>query len=248
MSDIVRVEQSNINCKGYGTIPKLVMQDKRLHIISKAIYAYFKSFAGSGESCFPSREKMCDDLNISKDTLSKYIKPLCDYRYISIEQAREKGKFSHNIYTIHDSILDNEDIVYENIGYGTLDTNNNNILNNNNNKNYSISSSSNIYNYIEENFGRTLYPIEYELIGLWEDNDLTRHAIKQAVLNGVNSVKYIDRILQSYKAKDITTVEQAVREEERFNNQKNNKGKYVDKSIGSDWWEEQWNQLIQKDS
>ncbi len=32
----------------------------------------------------------------------------------------------------------------------------------------------NIYTYIEENFGRTLSPIEYEEVSMWEDNELTR--------------------------------------------------------------------------
>ena len=45
-TDILRVE--GINCKGYGIIPKAVMLDQRLTIQAKAIYAYFRSFAGAG--------------------------------------------------------------------------------------------------------------------------------------------------------------------------------------------------------
>ena len=37
-----------INAKGYGTIPKLVMKDRRLTAQAKAIYAYFCSYAGCG--------------------------------------------------------------------------------------------------------------------------------------------------------------------------------------------------------
>ena len=74
----------------------------------------------------------------------------------------------------------------------------------------------NIYNYIESNFGRTLSPIEVEVIDTWEDNDLTRYAIKQAVLNGAYSVKYIDKILFNFEKKGIKSVQQAQENEKSF--------------------------------
>lgn len=89
-----------INSKGFGTISKLVMQDQSLDIRAKAIYAYLNSFAGSGDTCFPSRDKICRDLCISKNTLSKYMKQLIEAGYISVSQAKNNGKFSHNVYTI----------------------------------------------------------------------------------------------------------------------------------------------------
>lgn len=63
-----------------------------------------------------------------------------------------------------------------------------------------------IYEYIETNFGRTLNPIEYEEISKWEDNELTRYAIKTAVLNNAYSIKYIIAILNNWKAKNLKTV------------------------------------------
>lgn len=80
--------------------------------------------------------------------------------------------------------------------------------------------STTIYDFIEENFGRTLSPIEYEEISKWEDNELTRYAIKQAVLNGKYNIKYISRILDSYKTKKIKTVQQAQQDEESFKKKK----------------------------
>ena len=78
----------------------------------------------------------------------------------------------------------------------------------------------NIYSFIEENFNRTLSPIEYEEISTWEDNELTRYAVKQAVLNGAYNVKYISRILQSYSMKNIKTVQEAQKSDEEFQNKK----------------------------
>lgn len=78
----------------------------------------------------------------------------------------------------------------------------------------------NIYEYIESNFARTLSPIEYEEISQWEDNDLTRYAIKQAVLNGAYSIKYITKILYNYEKAGIKTVQQAQEKEKKFKNKK----------------------------
>lgn len=120
-----------INSAGFGVIPKIVMQDKRLHISAKAIYAYFTSFAGGGDSCFPSRNKVCFDLGISNDTFGKYLRQLVDCGYINITQEKVNGRFSHNVYTLCGAILpcpkisDTEDFVH-----GNLDTNNNSIKNN----------------------------------------------------------------------------------------------------------------------
>lgn len=77
-----------------------------------------------------------------------------------------------------------------------------------------------IYDFLEQNFGRTLNGIEIEMIKEWNDNELTRYAIKQAVLNGKYNVKYINTILVNYKNNSITTVQQAQEEEKKFKSKK----------------------------
>ena len=129
-----------INSKGFGIIPKLIMQDRTIHATAKCIYAYFCSFAGAGDTCFPTRKKICFDLGISIDTFGKYLKQLIEHGYIKSEQIKENGRFSHNVYTLCSTISpctkisDTENTVYED-----LDTNNNNNKNNNIYKNNSNS-------------------------------------------------------------------------------------------------------------
>lgn len=95
-----KIIMQGINSKGFGIIPKLVMQDRRLTIQAKAIYAYFCSYAGNGETAFPSRDKIFFDLGIKKQAYYKHFNLLKEYGYIEVEQVRESGKFKHNIYTI----------------------------------------------------------------------------------------------------------------------------------------------------
>jgi len=97
--DLLRVE--GVNAKGFGIIPKLVMQDPRLTRDAKAIYAYICSFAGAGTTAFPSTEKMCRDLGFGKhETMKKHRDLLEKYGYIKVEQQRENGKFARNVYIL----------------------------------------------------------------------------------------------------------------------------------------------------
>lgn len=89
-----------------------------------------------------------------------------------------------------------------------------------NNNSSSIEKCDTIYDFLEQNFGRTLNSIEIEMIREWNDNELTRYAIKQAVLNGKYNVKYINTILVNYRNNSITTVQQAQEEEKVFKSKK----------------------------
>ena len=82
-----------------------------------------------------------------------------------------------------------------------------------------------VYSIIEKNFGRTLNSIEYQEISLWPDNELTRYAIKQAVLNGKYTIKYISRIIDAYKRENIRTVQQAQEREREYNEAKKKRNK-----------------------
>ena len=63
----------------------------------------------------------------------------------------------------------------------------------------------NIYNVIEEEFNRKLSPIECETIDDWKKNgyanDLIKEAVREAILNGANSLRYIDKILFEWNKK-----------------------------------------------
>ena len=100
---------------------------------------------------------------------------------------------------------------------------NNNILNTINNNKYTTT----IYDYLQEN-GFVLTPIQLEVVENWEDTDLTRYAIKQAVLNNKFNINYIDKIIYSYKKDNVKSVQEAMQREEEFKKQKDNyyKNKY----------------------
>lgn len=101
--DIIQVQ--GINSQGYGIIPKMVMQDKRLTIQAKAIYGYFCSYAGAGKTAFPGRAKIMADLKVSKESYYKHFNLLKECGYIEAYQEKdENGAFCRNVYTLVESI------------------------------------------------------------------------------------------------------------------------------------------------
>ena len=95
-----RGSMDGVMSKGYGTIPKLVMQHEDLSIEAKAIYAYLASFAGAGDTAYPSVSIMCKHLGISRDRFYRHRKSLLDNDFIRIEQHQSEGGWSNNIYTV----------------------------------------------------------------------------------------------------------------------------------------------------
>ena len=91
-----------INAQGYGSIPKLVMKDRRLTPQAKAIYAYFCSYAGCGSTAFPKVSQIIYDLNMSNKTYYKHFELLTKYGYVSVIRTRKDGsKFDNNIYKLN---------------------------------------------------------------------------------------------------------------------------------------------------
>lgn len=111
-------------------------------------------------------------------------------------------------------IVNNNKLNINNLDNNYLD---NNKLNNNNNNNIDL------FSFIESNLGRTLSGIEYEEINTWEDNELTRYAIKKAVLNGKYHLSYVRSILNYYRKNKIKTIQQAQQDEEDFKSKHNKK-------------------------
>ena len=75
------------------------------------------------------------------------------------------------------------------------------------NKKEAEKQSSTIYDKFEEEFGRTLSPMEYQIISSWLESDFSEEiiieALKEAVYNGVFKLNYIDKILYEWQKKGI---------------------------------------------
>ena len=72
-------------------------------------------------------------------------------------------------------------------------------------KKHKIEEKDNIFEKFEVEFGRTLSPIEYEIINDWINSgiskDLIIQALKESIYNGAKSLRYISKILMSWQEK-----------------------------------------------
>ena len=66
---------------------------------------------------------------------------------------------------------------------------------------------SDIYSMFENEFGRTLSPMEFEMINSWlekgNSEETIKNALKEAVLNGARNFKYIDKIIYEWAKKGV---------------------------------------------
>lgn len=76
-----------------------------------------------------------------------------------------------------------------------------------------------LYDFLQQK-GFVLSPFDYEIVGKWDDNSLTKHAIEEAVVKGKLSVKYVDAIIRNFKNSNIQTVEQAKETSKTFTKNK----------------------------
>ena len=85
-------------------------------------------------------------------------------------------------------------------------------------------SSENIFDIFEREFGRTLSPMEYEIIQSWCGGEFSQElivlALKEATYNGAANLRYIDKILYEWKKKGIKTKEDAEKQRKQFQQKK----------------------------
>lgn len=134
-------------------------------------------------------DRISKSLNIESSKVLELINNLNEKNYISIEMKKTNGIIEEYIST---------ELFYNKImGLITASKTNN--------------EESSIYDIFEKEFGRTLSPVEYETINNWIESkiskDLIKEALKEAVLNGVNNLRYIDKILFEWNKKGYKNIE-----------------------------------------
>jgi len=168
--------------------------------------------------------KFSSDLDIELLKVMEYIDTLTNKKLIRVEVLKnDKGLMEEVV------ILDD---FYNKLSLMFMDSANKN----------SKAENSNIFEIIEKEFGRTLSPIEYEIIKAWLDNnmdeDLIKEAIKEATFNGVSNLRYIDKILYEWGKNGITTVK-AVEEKRKQRNKAKEEESNVDLDmVDWNWFDE----------
>lgn len=171
--------------------------------------------------------KFSAELNLTTKDVMNYIGILSDKNFISVDVMKnEKGLMEEVV------LLDN---FYKKLSLITMDEVNQ----------VSRSENSNIFEIVEKEFGRTLSPIEYEIIKAWLDNgmdeELIKEAIKEATYNGVSNLRYIDKILYEWGKNGIKTVSDVVdnRKKRAKAREKETSDVDIDEIVDWDWFDDE---------
>lgn len=200
-----KVSKSISKLKKLGYIKQIGFDGRKRTLTSAYSVCNRESLINVLTSLLQNKEQTCKKCN------AEYDKMQVDNIYNNISDIKS-DKIENNI---------KEDINNNT----TTTTSNNNIYSGgcqNTNK-----SDSNIYEYIEKNFGRPLSPIEYQKINKWEDSELTRYAVEVAVLNNIHKISYIEGILRNFKDNDIHTVSEAKEFDKKLHKKRNIKTEFI---------------------
>lgn len=133
-------------------------------------------------------QKISNDLNIDVVSVMSKINTLKEKNILSIEVKK-------NMYSKLEEYI-NLDLFYEKVFLEFID--NKEVIDNS------------IYSTFETELGRTLSPIEYELLNSWNakyEKDIIIEALKEAVISNVRNFRYIDRILFEWEKKGINNID-----------------------------------------
>lgn len=140
-------------------------------------------------------KRISDDFNISVKEVLEIINSLSEKGLFSLEVKKENNK-RIEYYSL--------DELYEKVSFLLIDNN---------------KKDDDIYSTFEKEFGRTLSPMEYEIIGSFTEHgyskELVLAALKEATYNGVSNLRYIDKILYEWNKKGLKSCEDIRKEREK---------------------------------
>lgn len=191
--------------QGHIVIPLFMLQHYKELKLEIGEFLFLMYLYNLGNKFIFDPSKFASDLNLDIKDVMNYIGTLSDKHFIRVEVMKnDKGLMEEMVLM---------DDFYSKLSLITMDEVNN----------VSSADNSNIYEIIEKEFGRTLSPMEYEIIRAWLDNDMSeeliQEAIKEATYNGVSNLRYIDKILYEWSKKGYKTKEQI--ENAKINHRKN---------------------------
>lgn len=187
----------------YAVIPATVRYDKRLKDKAKLLYGEIAALTNKYGRCSASNKYFAELYEVDISTISRLIKNLCDYGYITTtlvykENTKEieKRYMQICIEGICKKVKENKEEEYK-----------------------EINKESKKFELIEKNLCRVLSPIEIEVINSWDyDDEIIELAIRESILNNAKTIKYIDRVLFNWEQNNIRTVEDAKKYIEEFSN------------------------------
>lgn len=208
----------------YGniTIPLYLFQKYKDYKLEIKDFIFLMYLYNKGNNISFNPKSISNELNITLKEVMEEISILSDKHLIEVKVIKNNKNVSEEIICL--------DSFYEKTALMMIDG-----LNNRDDDNSSC------FDFIEKEFGRTLSPMEYEIIKAWinsgNSDELIMEAVKEATFNGVSNLRYIDKILYEWNKKGIKTKEEVENNRKKFRKkeEENNKEELFDYN----WFEDE---------
>ncbi len=99
----------------------------------------------------------------------------------------------------------------------------------------------NIYSFLEENFGRTISSLECEKLDSWIkefNEEIVKHAIELSVMNNAKKFSYVEGILRNWKASGYKTLEDIKEYEDAIYSSRSRRGSVNTELFDYNWLED----------
>lgn len=164
----------------------------------------------NSDNCF-NLKKISNELNLNSKDLLKMINSLVEKDILEIKVQKDNLVCSETISL---------DKLYQKLGFILVNTEE------------KTEKTANLFTIFEKEFGRTISPMEYEIINAWKESDFTDEliieALKEATYNGVSNLRYIDKILHEWKKKGIKNSQDVEKDKQNFNKKNSKKVEIID--------------------
>ncbi len=184
-------------------IPRLLLSNYKSLGISDEELIIIMVIMNYGDKVVYDPELFAKDLNGDKRKIMKNIDSLCDKNILSL--IIEKNNRKSYEYISLDSL-------YEKLLNIVIDKKEDEVIDNS------------IFTIFENELGKLLSPMEIEKIKEWinsgNSTEMITLALKEAVLNGVNNLNYIDSILNSWNKKGYKNKSDILKEKENYRSKK----------------------------
>ena len=191
-------------------IPRVLFKNyKKLNITEEELVVLIY-IIDSGYKILYNPDNLVRDLDLDKFLVMQLISNLVDKKLISVVVEKNNSKKSEEYICL--------DLLYNKL-FNAVFTESEEVM------------ETDIFTKFQDEFGRPISPMEYEIIKGWLNDkfseELITEALKEAVYNNVNNLRYIDKNLYEWNKKGYKKNEDVFKDKINFK-KKNGKVNYFD--------------------
>lgn len=195
--------------QGYFVMPLYLVQLRDKFHLSMEDFVFLIYLVNEGEKTPFNPVKIGEDLNMSLPVVMQKISILTDLHLLEVKAYKNDKGIMEEVILLSSFYDKAASLLVEEMNEPEP------------------GSSETIFEIFEREFGRTLSPMECEIIKAWMDGNISRElilaALKEATYNGVSNLRYIDKILYEWLKKGFKTEKDVLEHQQKRKEQKSEK-------------------------